>query len=241
MLSYDVVRGTETRLTPSLNSDFGGRWLPGGRSIVYSGVESALPMPHRLDLDTGKSEVLLRPTGFQEASDVSPDGRMLAYGQLTPGGDRAAWTLPLVGGGPPVRMLPPGIRAGGARFSPDGRYLAFLSSESGTSEAYVAPYPGPGERVRLSTGGASALCWPRGSNEILYDSVDGKVVSVPMRTAPQLQLGTPRALFTLNSDGSWPDFDVTPDGQRILAVVPRVDASQLPLTIVVNWPQAVGR
>ena len=62
-----------------------------------------------------------------------------------------------------------------------------------------------------------------------------------MRAAPQLQLGTPRVLFTLKSDGSWPDFDVTPDGQRILAVVPRVDASQLPLTIVVNWPQDVGR
>ena len=138
-------------------------------------------------------------------------------------------------------MLFRSIRAGGARFSPDGHYFAFISSESGTSEAYVAPYPGPGERVRLSIGGAYGLCWPRGAGEILYVAADGRVVSVPVRTTPDFQLGTPKVLFTLKADGLWPDFDVTPDGQRILAIVPRVDASQLPLTVVVNWPQAVGR
>ena len=239
--AYDVARGTETRLTPSLNSDFDGKWLPGGRSIVYSGVESALPVLHRLDLETGESDLLLPPTGFQTASDVSPDGRMLAYGEWSPAGDRAAWAMPLAGGGPPVRMLPPGIRTEGAHFSPDGRYIAFLSRESGTSEAYVTPYPGPGERIRLSLGGASGLHWPRGSNEILYIGADGKVVSVPVRTTPGLQLGSPKVLFTLKADGVWTEYDVTPDGQRILAIVPRVDASQLPLTVVVNWPQAVSR
>jgi len=239
--SYDVARGTETRLTPSPNSDFDGKWLPGGRSIVYSAPEGSLPMLHQLDLDTGKIRVLLGPTGFQMASDVSPDGRMLAYGERTPSGDRAAWALPLVGGGPPVRMLPPGIPTSGARFSPDGRYIAFLSRESGTTEAYVAPYPGPGERVRLSIGGASGLCWPRGASEILYVAADGKVVSVPVRTAPELHLGAPKVLFALKADGVWSDFDVTPDGQRILAIIPRVDASQLPLSVVVNWPQAVRR
>lgn len=239
--SYDVARGTETRLTPSLKSDFGGKWLPGGRSIVYSGVKSAWPVLHRLNLDTGKSDLLLRPTGFQVASDVTPDGRMLAYGERTTVGDRAAWAMPLVGGGPPVRLLPPDIQTGGARFSPDGQYIAFLSSESGTSEAYITRYPGPGERVRLSIGGATALCWPRSTNEILYVAADGKVMSVPVRTVPELQLGSPKVLFTLKADGLWSDFDVTPDGQRILAIVPRVDASQLPLTVVANWPQAVGR
>jgi Tol biopolymer transport system component len=239
--SYDIARGTETRLTLSLDSDFKGRWLAGGRSIVYSAVESALPRLRRLDLDTGKSEPLLGPTGFQTASDVSPDGRTLAYGELARGGDRASWALPLAGSGAPVRMLPPGIRNGGVRFSPDGRYIAFLSSESGTTEAYLAPYPGPGERVRLSVGGASELCWPRTSNEILYAAADGRVVSVPVRTSPGLRLGAARVLFTLKANGLWSDFDVTPDGQRILAIVPRVDASQLPLTVVVNWPQAVDR
>jgi Tol biopolymer transport system component len=239
--SYDIARGTEVRLTPGTNSDFGGRWLPGGRSIAFSTVEGGLPRLHRLDLETGKAEVLLGPTGFQVASDVSPDGRTLAYLERTPASDFAAWSLPLAGGEGPARLLPPGLWVSDLRFSPDGRHFAFLSNESGRFEAYIAPFPGPGERVRLSTGGAQALRWPRAANEILYLSPDNKVISVPVRTAPSLQLGTPRVLFTLAGAAVWPDFEVTPDGQRILAIVPRVDANQLPLTVLVNWPQAAGK
>jgi len=237
--SYDIARGTETRITPNTNSDFKGTWLPGGRQIVYSAVEGGWPRLHRLDLETGKAEVMLGPTGFQTAADLSPDGRTLAYVERTPAGDLAAWTLPLASGGAPTRLTPPGFHASVARFSPDGRFVAFVSDESGTFEVYVAPFPGPGERVRLSTAGAKALRWPRAGNEILYLSLDRKVVSVPVRTAPVLQLGTPKVLFTLAGDGVWPEFDVTPDGQRILAIVPRVDADQLPLTVVAHWPREI--
>jgi len=239
--SYDISRGTETRLTPSTNSDFSPAWLPGGRHIVYSAVEAGLPRLHRLDLDTGKAEVMLAPTGFQTATDLSPDGRTLAYVERTPAGSLAAWTLPLAGGGAPARLTPPGFHVSVARFSPDGRHVAFISDESGTFEVYVAPFPGPGERVRLSTDGATALRWPRAGNEILYLSQDRKVVSVPVRTAPALRLGAPKVLFTLAGGGVWPAFDVTPDGLRILAIVPRVDADQLPLTVVTNWPRGIRK
>jgi hypothetical protein len=62
-----------------------------------------------------------------------------------------------------------------------------------------------------------------------------------LRTAPVLQLGTPKVVFTLAGDSAWPDFDATPDGQRILAIVPRVDADQLPLTVVTNWPRGIRK
>jgi dipeptidyl aminopeptidase/acylaminoacyl peptidase len=170
---------------------------------------------------------------------VSPDGHTLAYVERTPAGNLAAWTLPLGGGAPPARLAPPGFHVSVARFSPDGRYVAFVSDESGTWEVYIAPFPGPGERIRLSTAGASVLRWPRDGNEILYLSLDRKVVSVPVRTAPVLQLGTPKVLFTLAGDSAWPDFVATADGQRILAIVPRVDADQLPLTVVAHWPRGI--
>jgi Tol biopolymer transport system component len=237
--SYDIARGTETRITPSTNSDFSGTWLPGGHHIVYSAVESGWPRLHRLDLETGKAEAMLGPTGFQTATDLSPDGRTLAYVERPPAGDLAAWTLPLSGGAAPARLTPPGFRVSVARFSPDGRYVAFVSDESGTFEVYVAPFPGPGERIRLSTTGAKVLRWPRTGNEILYLSLDRKIVSVPVRTAPVLQLGAPKVLFTLAGDGVWPEFDVTPDGQRILAIVPRIDADRLPLTVVAHWPRGI--
>ena len=239
--SLDIVRGTEIRLTQNVNSDFKGVWLPGGRSIVYSAPEAGPPRLHRLDLDTGHSEVLLGPTGFQMATDISPDQRTLAYVESTPSGTDAAWGLPLVGGGAPTRMLPPEFAVQDVRFSPDGRYIGFISNESGSLEAYVAPYPGPGERLRLSTNGARALRWPRAGNEILYLSGDRKLVSVPVRTSPALQLGTPVVLFTLKAEAEWPDFEVTADGRRILAIVPKVDGNQLPLTVVVHWPEGVGK
>ena len=239
--SYDIARETETRITPNPNSDFKGSWLPGGRHIVYSAVEAGLPRLHRLDLETGRADAMLGPTGFQTATDVSPDGHTLAYVERTPAGDLAAWTLPLGGGAAPARLAPPGFHVSVVRFSPDGRYVAFVSDESGTWEVYIAPFPGPGERIRLSTAGASVLRWPRDGNEILYLSLDRKVVSVPVRTAPGLQLGTPKVLFTLAGDSAWPDFVATADGQRILAIVPRVDADQLPLTVVTNWPRGIGK
>jgi Tol biopolymer transport system component len=239
--ALDIGRGTEIRLTPGSNSDFAGMWLPGGTAIVYSAVDGALPRLHRLDLSTGRSEVLLGPTGFQNASDVSPDGRTLAYSELTPAGDRAPWALPLAGGGRPVRILPPGQKGGSLRFSPDGRFVAFLSAESGAYEAYVAPYPGPGERVRLSTGGAQGLRWPRAGNEILYLSAGGRMVSVPVHTAPALQLGAPKTLFAVAPDAAWQDFDATADGRRILAIVQKIDANRLPLTVTTRWPLAAGK
>jgi len=239
--SYDIARGTETRITPSTNSDFSGLWLPGGHHIVYSAVEAGLPRIHRLDLETGKAEAMLGPTGFQEATDLSPDGRTLAYIERTPAGDVAAWSVPLTGGTAPARLTPPGFHVRGVHFSPDGRFVAFISDESGEFELYVAPFPGRGERVRLSTAGAKVLRWPRAGNEILYLSLDRKVVSVPVRTGPVLQLGAPKVLFSLAADGVWPAFDVTPDGQRILAIVPRVNADQLPLTVVAHWPPGIAK
>lgn len=239
--SYDIARETETRITPGANSDFAGLWLPGGRSIVYSGVEKGLPTLHRYDLETGKTDLLVAPTGFQVAADLSPDGRTLAYFERRPATGSTVWTTPLAGGAAPSRIFPAGFDIGDARFSPDGRYVAFLSNESGRFELYVAPFPGPGERVRISTGGAVLVRWPRAGNEMLYLSPDGKLVSVPVRTAPGLQLGTPSTLFALTGLGNWHDFDVTPDGRRILAIVQQVDANQLPLTVVAHWPQTVGK
>jgi serine/threonine protein kinase/Tol biopolymer transport system component len=239
--SYDMARQTEARITPGGNSDFAGMWLPGGRSLVYSSVEEGLPTLHRFDLESGKSSLLLAPTGFQVAADLSPDGLTLAYSERRPATGSSAWTMSLAGGAAPTRMFAGGFIVADTRFSPDGRHVAFLSNESGKFELYVAPFPGPGERVRVSTGGAELVRWPRAGNEILYLSADEKLVSVPVRTTPALELGAPKVLFALTPHGAWRDFAVTPDGQRILAIIPQVDADQLPLTVVAHWPQAVEK
>ena len=142
--------------------------------------------------------------------------------------------LPLTGGGKPVAFLQAPFNKRDVRFSPDGRYLAMITTESGQPEVYVTAYPGPGERIRVSTGGARSLRWSRDGRELLYVSGDRHMTSVPVKTSPSLELGAPTALFAL-SGADWISFDVSPDGKRFLAIVPKIIADELPLEVVVNW------
>jgi Tol biopolymer transport system component len=126
------------------------------------------------------------------------------------------------------------------RFSPDGRYVAFVSNESGQAEAYVTPYPGPGARVRLSAEGARLLQWGRDSGTIYFVSAAGQLTAVPVRTSPTLEVGAPTALFTIPGK-PWIDFAVSKDGKRFLAVAPEVTADDQPMTVVVDWPASLKR
>ncbi|MEP7027982.1 MAG: protein kinase [Candidatus Eisenbacteria bacterium] len=236
--SMDLDRGSETRLTSHWNSEFSGMLLPDNRTMIFSSVAGGLPRLHRLDLSTGRIEALLAPTGFQWASDLSPDGSTLAYVERTPVGSHA-WAIPVAGGGKPTALLPLDYNVYDPRFSPDGRAIAFLSDFSGQFEAYVAPYPGPGERIRISNGGALGLRWPRGGHDLVYLGADRRVMSVSVRTSPSISVGRPASLFTIQGRGSWRDFDVTADGSRVLAIVSDLSASEVPLQAIVNWPAAV--
>ena len=144
------------------------------------------------------------------------------------------------GGGKPVALLQSPFLKGDVRFSADGRSLAMITGESGQSEVYVTAYPGPGERTRVSTGGARDLRWSRDGRELLYLSADGHMMSVPVRTSPSPELGAPTALFELKG-AIWAGFDVSPDGKRFLAIVPKIVADDLPLTVVANWASEVRK
>ena len=95
------------------------------------------------------------------------------------------------------------------------------------------PFPGPGENVRVSKGGAGILRWSR-TGELFYLSFDGHFVAVPVRTSPTLEIGAPTTLFTLPGR-TWNDFDVTPDGQRFLAVMPEIVGDESPLDVIAHW------
>ncbi len=239
--SYDAARNVETRITSAPDSEFAARWLPGGRSIVYSTVRGRNPCLVRRDLATGREEEVLPAGGFQEAADVSPDGRTLAYFERPDRGSFDLWALPLSGDGKPRRLLEGPSLDDDARFSPDGRFISIISAESGRPEAYVIPYPGPGVKARVSTGGAAVVRWSRDGRELLYLSSERRLMAMPVRTFPSLQLGEPRALFELKGRSNWLDFDVSTDGKRFLAVVPESLADERPLSVVVNWPSDVEK
>ena len=126
--------------------------------------------------------------------DLSPDGRTLVYVERSASGNFDIWTLALAGGKPAPFLQSPFDKQE-VHFSPDGRFLAFISNESGQEEAYVTPYPGPGQKVRLSSGGARLLQWSRDGKSLFYTSADGRMMSLPVTTSPSLQTGVARGSF----------------------------------------------
>ncbi|HXM78151.1 MAG TPA: hypothetical protein VOA00_02870, partial [Thermoanaerobaculia bacterium] len=249
--SIDLERATETAITTDPGTEFGAVFLPDGKSLACSMTRGRTPRLFRRDFSTQKDEPLRPDNGrFQIAQDVSRDGRFLLFGEQGETGAMDIWVYPLAGGGQPFAFAKSPSDKSEARFSPDGRFIAFLSDESGGIEAYATPFPGPGESVRVSTGGALHLQWGRDGREIFYLSADRHLMSVPVRTTPSLLLGKPVPLFVWKGEigrrgalsrGTTSRFDVSADGQRFLAVVPEVVVDELPLSVVVNWPAEIPR
>jgi Tol biopolymer transport system component len=242
---YDIARGVEQRITTDPFSEASGVWLPGGL-IMFSG--GTPPHLFRRNLGTGAEDEILHPPSFSLAEDISPDGRTFLFAQRTPKGNFDLWTLPLDSGGTPSPLMETPFDETSARFSRDGRHIAFASDESGRYEIYVAPFP-HGEKIQVSAAGGNVPRWSRDGHELFYVSSDLHLVSVAVSTTPRLTIGASQRLFAVQraqkwddakTFESWPDFDVSLDGKKFLAVVPQ-PANQQPLTAVLNWTAALAK
>jgi Tol biopolymer transport system component len=229
----DVVHGLQTRLVSGPSADVFPVWLPGGRAIVYSSVRGHPPQLVLRELASGaERELTPAPRGLQQALDVTPDGRTLVLAERTPSGAFDLFTLPLPGGGTPAPLLQTPFNEQSLRLSPDGRLAAFTSDESGGDEAYLARSPALADKVRVSRTGGLFPRWRADGRELFYLAPDGALVAVPVRPGTTA-FGEARTLFRVQGR-RWAGFDVTPDGQRFLAVVPEVVGSEQPLTVVVG-------
>lgn len=238
--SYDLERGIEDPVTNGIDTEVFPKLLADGKSLVFSAVRGTPPLLRRRDMATGQETPLTEGRrAFQVPEDVSPDGRTLVFVERTEIGNFDIWTLALDGSAKPVALFQSSFDKHKVRFSPDGRFIAFLSNEAGRAEVYVMPFPGPGEKVRISEGGAGLLRWGR-DGALYYLSGDGHFVTVPVRTSPDLQVGEPKTLFVVG-ERSWVDFDVSPDAQRILAIVPEIVGNESPMNVLVNWSPEIGR
>jgi Tol biopolymer transport system component len=234
--TLDLARGIETRLSASPETEIAPIELADGR-FVYGATRQGQPQLYVLDTATGREERLVPGEGtFQVPEDLSPDGRTLLYVERTSQIPFGLWSLPLSPPGKPTPLFTStGFGCGSAHFSPDGRLVAFLSDESGRSEAYVTPFPGPGPRTRVSSEGATAVRWAHGAPQLFYLSADGRLMTVKASANPNLSLGAPEPLFA-PAGRRWVDFDVNPDGSRFLAIVPEVVGPEQPLTVAIGLP-----
>ncbi len=175
--------------------------------------------------------------------DWSPDGRFLLYKSQRPGTGNDVWALPVGTRQEPFEVLGTKADEDAAQFSPDGKWMAYHSNESGRYEVYVQPFPGPGTRIPISTQGGANVRWRKDGQELFYIGLDRRMMAVPLRATPDhrtLAPGTPVALFATRAGLPQPNgvgrepYAVTADGQRFLIAV-QPDAPLSPISLVLNW------
>ena len=168
----------------------------------------------------------------------SPDGKVLAFSlqDQTTGSD--IWVRKLDGDGKARPFLQTPANEGGPVFSPDGRWLAYESDESGRVEVYVRPFPGPGSKWQISTDGGTEAVWARSGRELFYRNGD-KMMAAAVEIKPGFSAAKPRLLFEGHYETSiytfHPNYDVTPDGQRFLMIRGTEQKSATQINVVLNW------
>jgi eukaryotic-like serine/threonine-protein kinase len=248
LYTTDLGQQIERRLTSDPGSEAYPVWMPDGRTIIFGdGRHGGFLNLARKHLDTGTEEQLLPNEPLQRRPiDVSPNGQTLLFTQRIGAGTLDMFMLPLSGPPVPTPLFPSPGNEADPHFSPDGRAIAFTSNESGRSEVYVAPFPPTGVKRPASAGiyagvdGQGGGRWNPNGGELLYVSADRRVMSVPVRTAPNFGMGNPSSLFELPGR-PWEDFAISADGQRFLAVVPQTFAGEQPVTVILNWTAEVRR
>jgi eukaryotic-like serine/threonine-protein kinase len=239
---YDLERNTRTRFTFDPSDDFGPLWSHDDSRVLFSAArKSPGDIYQRDSAGTAKEEPLLSSNAFKMALDWSPDGRVLLLQVDNPRmpTQMDLWTYSAADG-KATPFLQSAFNETMGRFSPDGRWIAYVSNESGKEEVYVVPFPGPGGEWQISTAGGRAPIWTRGGREIVYQAPGDEIMAVEVRAAPTFQAGIPKALFKTHlRPPPGAQFDVTPDGERFLVNLRPDEQVSDPMTLVQNW--AAGR
>jgi serine/threonine-protein kinase len=242
--SYELARGTLTRLTSDPGEDETPIWMPDGTAVAFAGNRSGGgKLLSRLADGSGTDEVLLGTRGgHRHVDSVSPDGQVLAFEDSGSATGSDIWVMPLHGERNPQPFVQTTFSEGGAKFSPDGRSIAYMSDESGRSEVYVAPYPGPGGRSQVSTDGGVEPVWARSGRELFFRTGD-KMMVADVTIQPTFTASQPRVLFEGHFDFlPWnANYDVAPDGQRFLMVQPAEATGRSQINIVLNWFEELKR
>jgi Tol biopolymer transport system component len=236
----EVGRGVASRLTAGRGFHISPVWSPDGRTFLFS---SGTPFNiFRISSDgAGGEERVTESPNRQTVTDWSHDGRFILYQEAAPQTGYDLWSLAVTREGllGPGAQPRPYIRAPfdqmQARFSPDDRWIAYQSDESGTPEIYMQTFPEPHEKIRISTGGGRLPQWGAGGRELFYSSRDGKLMSVALKLgANSAEAALPRELFAMPAGiaGSG-SYEATPDGQRFL--INDMLESTEPLNVIVNW------
>jgi tRNA A-37 threonylcarbamoyl transferase component Bud32 len=242
---YELARGTLTELAPSVLVP-SPIWTPDGKSLRMRFGENQSFTTASIPADgSGVAERMTTSEGFQLAASWSPSGKFLSFTEQSPSTGWDIWLLSLDGGRKERPFLQTPSNEGGAVFSPDGRWLAYQSDESGRDEVYVRPFLGSGSKWQISTEGGVEPVWARSGRELFYRNGD-KMIAVAIETTPTFAAAKPTQLFEghyeMGNYAFLQNYDVSPDGRRFLMVKAGDQAaSAAQINIVLNWSEEIKR
>lgn len=242
---FDVASGNSTRLTSHPGADRSPVWSPDGSRIAFEREMDGAFSLRQVSLDGSSEELLASDDGRYLATSWSRDGRFIAFTRSGISGSSDVWLLPLFGDRRPYPIVQTAARETSATVSPDGRWIAFVSDETGRPNVFMQPFPGGGGRRRISRESASHPVWRRDGKELFYTADDpsrgNRLFAVSIDSAGQA--GETTELFYAGvprfSDGQI--YAVSNDGQRILGGGgPGPSRSAVrPLRVLLNWPAGV--
>lgn len=239
---YDMGRGTLSRVTQG-GVSYGPIPSPDGRRLAYQATRDGVTGVMISNVDGGNEERLTSDKRFNFPTSWSPDGKQLLITGANESGNSDVRLVSVDGDRKQLTLIQGPFNAGGARFSPDGHWIAYVSDESGRYEVYVRSYPEGGTRIPISSAGGTQPVWSRNGRELFFRNGD-QTISVTVGLSPSPVVGKPETLFTRTTfdDSSGPaygmsaDYDVSLDGQRFVMRKHNQDNNQVPTArIVFNW------
>jgi eukaryotic-like serine/threonine-protein kinase len=210
-------------------------WTPDGRQVIYASRHGRGLSLVRKNVDgTGEPERLVSDEYSYSPMSCSPDGRLLVFDRWGSNTGNDVWVLPLVGERRAEPLIATANNEGNGVVSPDGRWIAYISDESGRIEVYVRGFPRSSGKWQVSTEGAREPLWSRGGRELFYRALEGNLKVVAVTLDPVFSAGKARLVYSGPFRmGGRTNYDITPEGDRFLIVTEAAPIKQL--RVVLNW------